>query len=106
MSEQRNASALTEPWPEGVIARYLIDTGATVDLTHQMNMLTPPEAYATLANCTGCPASSEHNHYRLVWGMTVQREEHQPGAADEDARAWAQSHAETCRALPRPAVTA
>lgn len=89
-------------WPEGVIARYLTVVGADVDLTHRFTVNEPPEAYATLANCTGCPASSEHNHYRLVWGMTEQREEHQPEAANNDAREWAQSHAEICRAVPRP----
>ncbi|MFD6360176.1 hypothetical protein ACFWFX_10015 [Streptomyces roseolus] len=89
-------------WPEGVIARYLTVGGATVDMTHQYNVLTPPEAYATLASCTGCPATSEHSHYRMVWGMTAQREEHHPGAADRDALVWAQAHAEKCRAMPRP----
>jgi GMP synthase-like glutamine amidotransferase len=93
---------MTAPWPEGVIARYLTVGGATVDMTHQYNVLTPPEAYATLASCTGCPATSEHSHYRMVWGMTVQREEHHPGAADRDALVWAQAHAEKCRAMPKP----
>ncbi|MFD3955904.1 MULTISPECIES: hypothetical protein [Streptomyces] len=90
-------------WPENVIARYLTVGGATVDLTDQLNVLTPPQPYATLATCTGCPASSEHSHHRLVWGMTVQREEHHPEAAVQGAREWAQSHAETCRAIPKPA---
>lgn len=102
---QPQPSPAAPPWPEGVIARYLTVGGANVDLTVQMNVLTPPEPYATLAACTGCPASSEHNHYRLVWGMTVQREEHQPDLADKDAREWAQSHASECRAMRRPAVT-
>ncbi|NUV65682.1 hypothetical protein G6W57_00945 [Streptomyces sp. CAI-121] len=90
-------------WPENVIARYLTVGGATVNLTDQLNVLTPPQPYATLATCTGCPAFSEHSHHRLVWGMTVQREEHQPEVAVQDAREWAQSHAETCRAMPKPA---
>ena len=97
------AQTETATWPEGVLARYLTAGGATVDLTHQLTLHTPPQAYATLAACTGCPASEEHNHHRLVWGATVQREEHQPEAADRDARAWAQSHAEKCRAMPKPA---
>lgn len=92
----------TTTWPENVIARYLTTGGATVDLTYRLTPHTPPQADATLAACTGCPASAEHNHHRLVWGMTVQREEHHPEAAERDARAWAQSHAETCRAMPRP----
>jgi hypothetical protein len=93
MSEQ-------QPRPEGVIARYLTVAGATVDLTHQLTVVIPPEPYATLAACNGCPASSEHNHYRMVWGLTAQHEEHDPKAADQDARDWAQAHASECRALP------
>ncbi|WP_033307360.1 hypothetical protein RFN58_06965 [Streptomyces iakyrus] len=100
MSEQQTTAA--QSWPEGVIARYLTVGGGFVDLTHQMNVLTPPEPYATLAACTGCPSTSEHNHHRMVWGLTSQYEKHLPELADSDAREWAQTHAEKCRALPRP----
>ncbi|MFE2384481.1 hypothetical protein [Streptomyces misionensis] len=96
-------SPATEPWPEGVIARYLTAAGATVDLTLRH---TPPESkpYATLADCNGCPAAEEFGHYRTVWGLYSEREEHNPNAAETDARKWAQRHASECRALPRPAV--
>ncbi|MFF1282182.1 hypothetical protein [Streptomyces sp. NPDC058299] len=103
-TDQPQAAPTPAPWPDGVIARYLTVGGAYVDLTHRLNVLTPPEPFATLAACTGCPASSEHNHYRLVWGLTAQHEKHHPDLADRDARDWAQAHAERCRALPRPAV--
>lgn len=89
-------------WPEGVIARYLTVGGATVDLTYQLNVLTPPEPFATLATCNACTAASEHNHHRMVWGLASQYEEHHPEAADRDAREWAQAHAEKCRAMPMP----
>lgn len=89
-------------WPEGVTARYLTVGGATVDLTYLLNMLTPPEPFATLASCTGCPASKEISHWRLVRGTFSDREERAPDAADEQAREWAQAHAEVCRALPKP----
>lgn len=91
-------------WPDGVIARYLTVGSATVDLTSQLNVMTPPEPFATLAACSGCPASKEFSHWRLVWQLEGgQAEEHHPAAAVTDARAWAQSHAGTCRAMPRPA---
>ncbi|MDX3336908.1 hypothetical protein [Streptomyces sp. ME02-6979.5a] len=86
-------------WPTGVIARYLTVGGATVDLTHRLTVHTPPKPFATLASCAGCPATEEVSHYRSNWG----EEEHDPEAADADARIWAQSHAETCRAIPKPA---
>ncbi|MYR36338.1 hypothetical protein GTX14_04620 [Streptomyces sp. SID4944] len=94
-------------WPENVIARYLTAGGATVDLTHRLTVHNPPEPFATLATCTGCPVTEERGHYRTYYpsggflGDAV--EEHEPEAADAQARAWAQSHAETCRAIPKPA---
>ncbi|MBK3547863.1 hypothetical protein [Streptomyces sp. MBT60] len=92
-------------WPENVLARYLTVGGATVDLTHKLTVHTPPAPLATLASCTGCPTAEEFSHYRVIRGMAMQREEHVPAAAEEQARAWAQSHAETCRAIPKPPVT-
>lgn len=94
-------------WPEGVIARYLTVVGATVDLTHRLTVHNPPQPYATLATCTACPATEEFSHYRTNWSVGASfnedgGEEHEPEAADAQARAWAQSHAETCRAIPKP----
>ncbi|MEU5325631.1 hypothetical protein [Streptomyces parvus] len=86
-------------WPTGVIARYLTVGGATVDLTHRLTVHNPPKPFATLASCAGCPATEEVSHYRTNWGD----EDRDPDAADEDARIWAQEHAETCRAIPKPA---
>lgn len=99
-----SAVRATQPaaWPEGVVARYVTVGGAPVDLTHRLTVHNPPKPFATLAACAGCPESEEFNHYRMVWGLTAQHEEHHPAAADRDARDWAQSHAEKCRALPRP----
>lgn len=69
------------PWPEGVIARYLTVAGATVDVTDTER----PDA-----QCGGCPQTFvEHSRYISTDLDTV--------------HCWAQKHAETCRALPRPA---
>ncbi|NUS76694.1 MAG: hypothetical protein HOV70_10905 [Streptomyces sp.] len=96
-------------WPENVLARYLTVAGSSlgrddlvVDLTHRLTVHTPPAPLATLASCTGCPTTEEFSHYRVIRGMAMQRQEHEPAAADAKARAWAQSHAETCRAIPKP----
>jgi hypothetical protein len=102
------SSARTESaaWPEGVIARYFTVGGATVDITVRLTLPPEPIPYATRAACTGCPDAKEFNHYRTYYGsggfLSDAREEHEPEVADEAARTWAQSHAEKCRALPRP----
>ncbi|NED12076.1 hypothetical protein [Streptomyces sp. SID9124] len=85
-------------WPKGVLARYLTAGGATVDLTYRLTVHNPPQPYATLATCTGCVATNEVSQYVSRWGV----EEHAPEIADAESRTWAQSHAETCRAMPKP----
>lgn len=70
---------MTTTWPDGVIARYLTVANATVDVTNQ-----------NTSRCTGCGETDHHD--RLV-KLTN---------SESRARAWAQSHAETCRAMPKP----
>lgn len=93
-------------WPEGVIARYVSVGGATVDLTELHTLPPHPEPYATAASCTGCPATKEVGHYRTYYQsggfLDGATEEHEPDQATAQARAWAQTHAEKCRALPKP----
>lgn len=72
------------PWPDGVIARYLTVVGAHVDLTG--------EGYNTKGVCGGCQGTPSTDGYH--------------SSHIDVARLWAQRHAERCRALPRPAVTA
>ncbi|MFD5510765.1 hypothetical protein ACFWIB_23755 [Streptomyces sp. NPDC127051] len=76
-------------WPAGVIARYLTkaaeitgDHDATVDVSQD-----PDE---TTATCRGC--QRDISRYRNYMTEAVKRD--------------AQKHAETCRAIPRPASTA
>jgi hypothetical protein len=91
-------------WPKGVIARYLTVGTATVDVTHRLNFLSPPEPFATAAACSGCPDSEEFSHWfgsGSEWDGTFKEERHVE-RADEQARDWAQAHAETCRAMPHP----
>ncbi|MDT0381407.1 hypothetical protein RM572_21855 [Streptomyces sp. DSM 42041] len=63
-------------WPKGVVARYLTVAGATVDVTGS--------GHRTRYRCTGCPEG-----IGAVW-------------AESSAHKHAQSHAEKCRALPKP----
>jgi hypothetical protein len=68
------------PWPDGCIARYWTVAGATVDLTGGGDR--------TYVRCTGCP----YDMGGTWW-------------SEDTAHERAQAHAESCRALPRPAVT-
>jgi hypothetical protein len=70
------------PWPDGCIARYWTIAGATVDITTTNDG--PLQRWR--AACTGCP-------YKDEFGI------------DSNAHRDAQTHADRCRALPRPAVT-
>ena len=76
-------------WPKGVVARYLTVAGATVDLTEK-----PDEI---LCVCHGCPDEQRHFSFDpMCEGLRM------VSFATSEATSWAQSHAEKCRALPRP----
>ncbi|WP_225840291.1 hypothetical protein [Streptomyces sp. NK08204] len=79
---QAQPSPQTEPWPDGVIARYLTVAGATFDLKQDETS----RGYADSGDCNGCG-------HHIGWTRV------------DIARQEAQSHAERCRALPRPQVT-
>ncbi|MFF1499734.1 hypothetical protein ACFVZR_07620 [Streptomyces sp. NPDC058316] len=102
------ATTATAAWPTGVIARYLTVGGATVDLAHGDRYYPTKDGIGETRNhtsvaCTGCQASEEISHWFPRVGSYGGRwEEHHPEVADEQARAWAQTHAETCRAMPKP----
>jgi hypothetical protein len=91
-------------WPEGVIARYLTVGGATIELTSRLNTFSPPEPFATLAICTGCQASEEVSHWFSSGAHfnDTYEEERDEERANKNACKWAQSHAEQCRAMPKP----
>lgn len=71
---------LAAPWPDGVIARYLTVGGATVDLTG--------DDHDTDGICHGCGTTPAQSGY-ISRSLDV-------------LHIWAQRHAETCRAMPRP----
>lgn len=84
--------------------------GATVDLAGVLTLPPDPILIATRATCTGCPETKEVSHYRTYYSsggwLDTAVEEHEPDAAEAQARTWAQEHAERCRAMPRPEVAA
>lgn len=71
------------PWPDGVSARYLTVAGAYVDITG--------DDHDTDGICRGCETTPVQSGYISSHIDVV--------------RAWAQEHAERCRALPRPEAT-
>ncbi|MFI6587491.1 hypothetical protein [Embleya sp. NPDC050493] len=88
-------------WPEGVLARYLTVGGATVDLT------TDDSGRTTAASCTGCLRRENVRWRDGRYDYSDRWVEAEPGEAEEraekGARAWAQTHAESCRSMPKPA---
>ncbi|MYT38996.1 hypothetical protein GTY66_23585 [Streptomyces sp. SID8356] len=95
-------------WPENVIARYLTVGGATVDLFEESGYYIPTPPTQTRAHCNGCGKEQTEE-----WGFSIGAHEYgreQPAEFDTNgqwatprAHRWAQSHAETCRAIPKPA---
>ncbi|MFL1904786.1 hypothetical protein ACJWDR_37635 [Streptomyces tauricus] len=84
-------SPASAPWPEGVIARFLTVGGATVDIEEQRAGWKSPHWF-----CHGCTDTSR-GAYTGPFGDPFTL---------GDIREQAQSHAETCRAMPRPAGAA
>jgi hypothetical protein len=115
VSEQTAPAA--QPWPEGVVARYVTVAGATVDITattepdepYQHTYLngakgSPQECIKLklVAECQGCKDHDE-TEYDGLFATVMDRVLQSPYG--RNAQRWAQAHASECRALPRPAVT-
>ncbi|MGQ4491060.1 hypothetical protein ACN6LM_002028 [Streptomyces sp. SAS_281] len=98
-------------WPEGVLARYLTVGGATVEIVKQSGYTGAKHPTEHFITCGGCGDT----HFE-DWGWSPSHDEFGTGPQpdfDADgtysiapARAWAQSHAETCRAMPKPTARA
>lgn len=82
-------------WPESVIARYLNLAGATVDITDDSQIA------RVSARCLGCLWGD----YYSTGGMyddTAEQDAERVAEVLPAVRKLAQSHSETCRALPNP----
>ncbi|MFB6568405.1 MULTISPECIES: hypothetical protein [Streptomyces] len=99
---QMATTETTTAEPTAVVMRFLTVAGAalgrediTVDLTHLQD--------DTRAKCNGCGQHKDHttkNYYMGSDNKPVYFQDRAKG--DKNAREWAQSHAEKCRAMPRP----
>lgn len=107
-------------WPEGVIARYLTVAGATVDITEEAVKRTEGEpGYIPLGNghsgyrqpeevvditltatCSGCTATDRHEFTGIY--AFARKDFLDALGSWNSPKSWAQAHAETCRALPKP----
>ncbi|MFI0900526.1 hypothetical protein [Streptomyces sp. NPDC020983] len=76
-------------WPEGVIGRYVTVGGGFVDLIEQDR--------SVLAKCFACPRSEWTSYDDPTLVDLPNRER-----STERAGEWAQDHAATCRAVPKP----
>ncbi|MFJ3699516.1 hypothetical protein ACIPW9_36230 [Streptomyces sp. NPDC090052] len=93
-------------WPENVLARYLTRGDATVDITEIDRNERGGGVYQTVASCAGCLKEERHQWEDGFYDFNSQ---FHPLSRDEaiqrsetKARNWAQAHAETCRAMPKP----
>ncbi|MET8050554.1 hypothetical protein ABZU75_23445 [Streptosporangium sp. NPDC005286] len=106
------SSETATEWPAGVLARYLTVGGATVDIRevcgyHPSSGHTAPTT--TVATCTGCGKREARDWTQQIWCYSTDRlvEETDEGGkyTTPKVRDWAQSHAEKCRAMPKPNQT-
>lgn len=84
-----------EPWSADVLARYLTAGGAHIDLVEVTD--------AIEAICPACPTPQSNRH---PFDQTAYEhgETRDWVKAVEAVAEWAQAHAATCRAVPRPAT--
>jgi len=98
---------MSATWPSGVIARYLTAAGATVDLTERIGYFEIEHPTETHAECRGCGANHtvewgwDPHHAHFGHGPQPDFDEHGRFSTPR-AREWAQDHAATCRAVPKP----
>jgi hypothetical protein len=92
-------TAQSAAWPEGVVARYVTLAGATVDVSHDMSLIQDTEPNLSIARCGGENCDASHHERWTDYGY---RSDDGSRGADREVGKWAQAHAETCRALPRP----
>lgn len=100
-----NTTVWQEPWPEDVLARFLTQGGAVVDLHrqewkvyHYATQFTPAEMVEKRGfnwRCLGCDAIGGGDLHSWDGRGYEERE-------PRESRQAANEHATECRALPRP----
>lgn len=102
-TDQQAPQPTPAPWPDGIIARYLTDAGKALA---NPNLAVDVHAYRkegqhTLAKCAVCPWEKDASGNPSL--SSHFSEAYCESEANKAAHAWAQAHAEKCRALPQPA---
>jgi hypothetical protein len=107
----RRAAEEATAWEPGVIARYLtvagsfdgrttVDVNQTQEETRRQPTLSGVDKdvrYAVCtATCTGCGETKKTETIKSDWGRT------EDSRTLQGAKDWAQAHASTCRAMPKP----
>lgn len=96
------------PWPEGVIGRYVTVGGSTVDITQRRGYTPIAEPTYARATCIGCDAHQDEDFLpdyegngqpEIAYAKVTEADRE---AAAKCVGVWAQRHAETCRAMPKP----
>lgn len=85
-------------WPAGVIARYLTKAAEILGDDITVDVAETEQGYQ--ARCRGCQYTSFD--YTSEYALRVVDERAYARPTDLLAGDWAQSHAEKCRAMPRP----
>ncbi|WP_327738428.1 hypothetical protein OG749_36200 [Streptomyces nojiriensis] len=85
-------------WPAGVIARYLTKAAEILGEDITVNVFETKDGHQ--AHCRGCRCNSFD--YTPEYVLTVVDGRACARPTDLQACDWAQAHAETCRAMPRP----
>ncbi|MFJ6293217.1 hypothetical protein ACIQJX_07635 [Streptomyces griseoviridis] len=87
-------TVFAEPWPEGVIARYLTKAAELTGQPITVDTVEKPDAL--FSTCGGCRARGVDYFDPMCSGQRME------DYTRNQAHAWAKAHAEKCRALPRP----
>lgn len=82
--------------PNAVIARYLTVGGDIVDITQTEQDVR--------AHCHGCPDAVSGSRWTAPFRSDLTGPD-SAAQATQEAAAWAQRHASTCRAMPSPGST-
>lgn len=92
-------------WPENVTARYLTVGGATVDMEIKNTGTYDWQRVQARCTASSCGAASESEARSMDFRNGLRDGQEHQRARDhlvKELHPWAQSHAETCRAMPRP----
>lgn len=85
-------------WPAAVIARFLTKAAEILDEPITVDVVETQEGHQ--ARCNGCQQASFD--YTPEYALSVVDGRACARPTDLQACEWAQSHAEVCRAIPRP----